>query len=254
MASIEFINKRIAGKEKEISKLEKKLERIEKAEATGWEVNPYYYDERDKRWTLKDLEAAHAALDNYKAELQAAQEKAASRDVEAILTFLENWKARVYDFYSRKFLEYQKAREEWDAYSKKQYEAESGLRYNDPVRKQLDSEYREARKAFNEKWDFISPYVHRRYSEVAQRYEWFFDSEKLRKELVQEANAKYDDIIERTNEITGIITDASALSIGEKGELNGYIIGERGTAKVHTIGAGGYNIQCFHFRTLIHKQ
>ena len=93
MASIEFINKRIAGKEKEISKLEKKLERIEKAEATGWEVNPYYYDERDKRWTLKDLEAAHAALDNYKAELQAAQEKAASRDVEAILTFLENWKA-----------------------------------------------------------------------------------------------------------------------------------------------------------------
>ena len=63
----------------------------------------------------------------------------------------------------------------------------------------------------------------------------------------------YDDIIERTNRITGTITDATQLEVGAKGELNGYIIGERGTAKVSTIGAGGYNIQCFHFRTVIHE-
>ena len=254
MASIEYITKRIQGKQAEIAKLEKKLARIEKAEATGWEVNPYYYDERDKKWTVKDLEAARAALEQYKAEFQTAQEKAASRNVEAVLTFLENWKARVYDFYSRKFVEYQAAHKEWDAYYKKHCETESGLRYNDPVRKQLDAEYREARKAFNDKWAFIDPYTHRRWNEAAQQYEWLFDSEKLKKELIEEANAKYDDIIERTNKITGRITDASALSVGEKGELNGYIIGEHGTAKVQTIGAGGYNIQCFHFRTLIHKQ
>ena len=47
MASIEFITKRIEGKQAEIAKLEKKIARIEKAKATGLEVNPYYYREDD---------------------------------------------------------------------------------------------------------------------------------------------------------------------------------------------------------------
>ena len=79
------------------------------------------------------------------------------------------------------------------------------------------------------------------------------DVNKLRKDLDQEAAQKYDNIIERTNTIVGQITDASNLSVGASGDLNGYIIGTNGTAKVTTIGAGGYNIQCYHFRTLIHK-
>ena len=50
MASIEYIQKRIAGKEKEIEKLEKKLARIRVAEAGGWETNnPYLYDDYDLR-------------------------------------------------------------------------------------------------------------------------------------------------------------------------------------------------------------
>lgn len=72
-------------------------------------------------------------------------------------------------------------------------------------------------------------------------------------DLEAEKNRKYDFIIERTNEIVGQITDASNLTIGAKGDLNGFILGTKGSAKVQTIGAGGYNIQCFHFRTLIHK-
>ena len=79
------------------------------------------------------------------------------------------------------------------------------------------------------------------------------DVNKLRKDLDQEAAQKYDNIIERTNKIVGQITDASNLSVGASGDLNGYIIGTNGTAKVTTIGAGGYNIQCYHFRTLIHS-
>lgn len=71
------------------------------------------------------------------------------------------------------------------------------------------------------------------------------------KDLEQEKLRKYDDIIERTNDIVGKITDASELRVSPKGNLDGFISGEKGKAKVQTIGAGGYNIQCFHFRTLI---
>lgn len=78
------------------------------------------------------------------------------------------------------------------------------------------------------------------------------DQPKLQKVLDQEANNKYDFIVERTNSIVGQITDASGLSVGNKGDLNGIIVGTRGNASVQTIGAGGYNIQCYHFRTLIH--
>lgn len=77
--------------------------------------------------------------------------------------------------------------------------------------------------------------------------------QKLAKDLSEEADRKYDFIIERTNAIVGEITDASNLRIGSKADLNGYVIGTRGIAKVQTIGAGGYNIQCFHFRTLINR-
>ena len=58
--------------------------------------------------------------------------------------------------------------------------------------------------------------------------------------------------MERVTKITGVITDASNLHIN-KGELNGTITGEKGAVNVNTIGAGGYNIQRYHFRTLIHK-
>lgn len=53
--------------------------------------------------------------------------------------------------------------------------------------------------------------------------------------------------------ITGEIKDATALTIAETGELNGYIVGEAGTAKINTFSAGGWNIQCFHYRTQIKK-
>lgn len=106
MASMEFIQKRIAGAEAKIAKLEKKLERIEKAEDTGWEVNPYYYSESDKRWTIRDLEEARQNLEKYRAELTTAIEKASSRNVPAILKFLEMWKARCTEYFGNGLVEY----------------------------------------------------------------------------------------------------------------------------------------------------
>ena len=98
----------------------------------------------------------------------------------------------------------------------------------------------------------MEPYV--TYAKNSEgRNEKVFDSEKFEKEIKQEANRKYDDMINRVMKVTGKITDASDLHIGLKGDLNGFIHGEKGTAKLNTIGAGGYNIQCYHFRTLVHE-
>ena len=270
MASIEFIQKRIAGKEKEIDKLAKKIERIRKAEATGWKVNPYYYDESDLRSALRDLEDAQKALDDYRAQLATEQDKAQSRNVPAILEFLETWKKRVFGYYDKDLraafeaqervhrlgeetrkhrwgtTEYEAAKASYETAHKEYHEKLHGY-YRDltPEEKKMPKYRYEYRiKVKYGEWEHINHYYEPTYEESIA---------KLQKELDQEADRKYDFIIERTTAITGKITDASCLTVGAKCDLNGYIIGEKGTANVQTIGAGGYNIQCFHFRTLINR-
>lgn len=237
MASIEFITKRIEGKQKEIVKLENKLARIIKAQKSNWENNPYYYTENDLKWTTKDLEAAKKALAKYQDDLSTETEKDNSRNVEAIINFLNGWADKVFDWYVKEYANYQVALADHRMRIAKY--VKHGCVKRDSIK-----EYREATKEFNAVWNFIYSYID------SKKH---FDSQKLKKELEQEKKAKYDDIINRTNEICGTIKDASNLTVGEKGELNGLVIGERGNARVNTIGAGGYNIQCFHFRTLIHK-
>lgn len=252
MATIEYITKRVEGKEKELTKLRNKLARIEKAEATNWENNPYYYSEDDKRWTLKDIENAEAALAKYRDELEKATEKANSRNVAAIIEFLNGWKARVRAYYVASFEQYKIAKADWDRKLDEYSEKRRNMTALSPEWKAAYAEYKEAAKAFETEWRFLTPYITRELNAAKTERVLVMDTAKLDKDLNDDADAMYDDIIERTNKVTGKITDATALEVGAKGELNGYIVGERGTAKVQTIGAGGYNIQRFHFRTLIH--
>jgi hypothetical protein len=265
MASVEFITKRIEGAEKKLDKLNKKLERINKAKATNWTVNPYYYHESDLKYTIRDIEEAQKALDKYKAQLVAETEKANSRNVPAIVEFLNGWKIRMTSAFTEGLIEYfeekQMVHELYNKIGHYYYKASTPE----------EIAYEEARKAFRQKChgyykkkEFINRWGNPDSTEVKVRdgeYEWLrpYCNEstmeealnKLEKDLTQEWNRKYDFIIVRTNEIVGTITDATNLKVGAKGDLNGYIIGTKGTAKVQTIGAGGYNIQCFHFRTLI---
>lgn len=252
MATREFIEKRIEGKKKEIEKLEKKLARIEKAQASNWENNPYYYNEYDLKYTTRDIEQAKESLAKYEEELVIIEHKANSRNIKVILDFLENWKVKTREYYEKCIPLYladkQKMHEashkhcDWHNNSHK-YKNEVGEEEYKRIYKELDEEYKKAYRIVNS-WKWLSYYL-----ECGN----VINYEKLNKDLDEEANRKYDFIIERTQAIVTEITDASNLRIGNTGELNGFIIGTTGKAKIETIGAGGYNIQCFHFRTLIHK-
>ena len=245
MANVEYYEKRVAGKLAEIAKLEKKLARIIKAKESNWENNPYYYREDDLRITNKDLDAARAVLADYQAKLTAETEKDASRNIKAIIDFLNTWAENVYSYYEERFTAYLEAKAE-DGKRDKDYcnRWNSGEPWKNPTEwKEYEKEHRKAHKLYTEAWHFMFPY-----DEFGK-----FNGAKLTKELEQDKKAKYDDLVERVNAICGTITDARGLSVGAKGELNGLIKGERGNAWVETISAGGYNIQCFHFRTLIHE-
>lgn len=90
-------------------------------------------------------------------------------------------------------------------------------------------------------------------------FEWMMANEKkpneesIRKLIENEKQIKIIQLTTRVTDVVGNITDASQLDIGEKGDLIGIIKGEKGSVEVETISAGGWNIQRFHYRTIVTK-
>ena len=201
---------------------------------------------RDRERDIRDIQGS---LNKYQAELTVAIEKANSRNIQPILDCLAYWRERVTEWYQETFVKYPEWTDEWHTADKEYYDYVNS-HYIPYSQRKTNEEYlnaekkrKQARDLYNSRAGHLFPYIER----------GAFNWDKLAKDLQRESDTKYDDIIERTNAIVGEITDATGLYVGVKGELNGIVIGTRGTAKVETVDAGGYNIQCHHFRTLIHK-
>lgn len=228
-------------------------------------------------------EAKHA-LESFEDDLKAFEEKSASRNIKPILDFLEEWKNHVRTFYvdnanNAKNLkaminegvktlidEYHPEVANLHDFKQKNYinmvcslffsNGEIG-RYElyDTEKAAIKEEPMWTSNEAEEIRSLVKDY--HRSDKICKHlasyncYRNEINMNDLNSMLNHEADNKYDFIIERTNSIVGRITDASNLSVGEKGDLNGRIDGTKGSAWVETIGAGGYNIQCFHFRTLI---
>lgn len=264
---------RIEGAKKKIESLNKKMERILAAKATDWEKNPYMYSEDDIRRTEKEIKEAENRLAYWEGKGQDEDAKAAARNIEPILEFLDGWKDKVTKYYVGLFDIYYKESEVVRKAGKKV----DNLKWGTPEYDTAKAEYEKLRKALYDKchgyfekkmvrspfsWDkgkMVEQKVKVREGELEDAMPYVSGNdmtkavEKLDRDLTAEYNCKYDNIVERASYYCGKIESAAGLRVGHKGELDGIVVGNKGKCHIETIGAGGYNIQCFHFRVLVHE-
>lgn len=106
-----------------------------------------------------------------------------------------------------------------------------------------DISYREWTRNMNEKWG-------------RGWYDFTYESKDT---IIKNNKAAVDvlvlNLVTRTVEIAGTITDAQYLRLDRDNQgyciINGIVVGEKGKARVESIGAGGYNIQRYHIRVLV---
>lgn len=120
------------------------------------------------------------------------------------------------------------------------------------IRKECESEpdyydrenYRTWHREMREKW-----------GQGWHEFAYYTTTEQIHKANVQAAETIVLNLLERTVEIAGKITDCQCLRVDVDNQgysiINGIVIGEKGKARVESIGAGGYNIQRYHVRVLV---
>lgn len=257
MAKREFVEERLAKAQERFEKkqgtLAKHVKAVEKMQAKiaangwsewaesfkagrnaeiPWDAYWLYCDIESKmeniEETKKAIAKAKADIEKYTAELEKMDKAEQGRNVPAITEFLDNWEAEAIEYFTTKYPEYREA-----------------LAQHKVARRAI-SDWREKEKADKRFASCWSQFM--AFDNGAKGFE-----ETMRSELRYEKNRKYDDIIARTKDAIGTITDASDLRVDMRCNLNGFIVGENGKAEVNSIYAGGWNIQCLHVRTLIHK-
>lgn len=256
--------------------LKKHREQLAKLIQKGADKFDISIKQSDIESAVNKLEEAKQILANWQAKLDeriAADDYLEANAPEILKDFLESWKQHAIAYYREKrirFIEYRKELKAQERAARlealqtlpsleRYREIYKGRELTDSdlanlwPRKDVDAflserglEYHQIQRKLNEFGDQIT-FRLLEIRDDQEREAW------LEKAMEEEKRAKLIDLIGRIMGTVGTITDAAALHIGPEGDINGYIVGTEGKAKIQTIGAGGYNIQCFHFRTLIHE-
>ena len=174
------------------------------------------------------------------------------RDIPVLVEFLNCWKERVAEYYTAERT--CEAREEM-----KKAVAKARNAYSEQVAKR---EYRWVRSEEEAKEeDRLYKVLKEKQSAYLERFEQIITWEngkegfeaEMEKSLQREWEAKYDRLVADVTREVGSIKDCRGLHVSGRGELNGVVVGENGKASVNTFLAGGYNIQCLHYRCRITK-
>lgn len=191
------------------------------------------------RRARSDLETFENTLVKYKNQLREKEEFDDKEKVEVIWNFLLSYKEEMRKYIIENaalFRKLYEKREEEYLKVKDQYEAHYNYKNNYLARLKWEEKYYKDIHTLT-----------KQLSSCGYR----LDEERLEKILQQDIESKYKNITAKVEKKCGEIVDASHLSIGHDGSLNGYIIGTKDKAYVETIYAGGYNIQCLHYRVIV---
>ena len=146
----------------------------------------------------------------------------------------------------------------WDAWDAKRKEA---------VRQAHTDYYAlsdESRKAHYAKNDDLAKDLEKKMNDIYQSFssfEWHelycMSEEEIHRRNVQGAEDLVENLYDRVCQIVDTIEDASDLKVTAGNEgfavINGTVKGHGKVAKVQSVGAGGWNIQRWHIRTLVHE-
>lgn len=246
----------VAKKENTLKKYEEKAEKIKnKILERGWDLEAGKYQKHDENgspstdeaydcyWTFCDYADV---IDSIERTKKAIEEK------KAIVTKWENKlsqtidKETIVNQFPEIFKEFQEYVVEtwnsWDknrrAFLRKEY---ARMEEEDTTRNKMG-----AYKAFIKQYKYTG-------------YEFMhITDEEINKANVKSAERLILNLWNRIKDIVGEVTDYSDLHMTHGNEwegtvINGIVRGTEGTASVETIEAGGYNIQKFHYRTLVKK-
>lgn len=222
----------------------------------------YYWEACEVGTKLSDIQGAHKklaeaerVLANWEEKLttELNKEKFINNEIpEAIKEFMEAWKQKAYEWHIKRYDDFQEYSKNLDKHvreAKEQIGVKEGMmtsRAQDKILKEMELDYRTVEK---KKAEFAGQTV----LDMCRYHDKDVRGAFLDKVLETEKKRKLLDLVYRIKDVVGEITDASGLRVNVKLNLDGIVVGTKGKAKVETIGAGGWNIQCFHFRTLVNK-
>lgn len=269
---IKMLQERIEKKQLQIAKIEKRIAKWENTKTdkafmkaydwcereTGWwnrQTGKYdlsyeafkelhwneHIEDCDKeiRYATRDLQDAQATLKNYEEALAIEINKENAPKIEVLVNFLNQWREKANNFY------HDEAIRLYEAYNEHKLKDEA-IKLIQDLKVRREESTKEYHR-YNEVQKNFSPLLRN----IRTYREPYLHEDELQKALDREVKAKYNDLVVRMKNAVGEIQDCSNLRIGGNGSINGIISGTNGKARMETIMAGGWNIQCLHYRVLV---